>query len=161
LENSPKLSGLAVSPISGYISCSMDMPYFERIYIVLTNNRMVRVGKVKLRLFPFSNGFLPTPLSHIIPNWSQSSLFDSVSEYSPPPLSQSIPLLLVSEYFPSPLSHRTPLPFGLRVLPSASVSYTVLRPSHILLRKVSIYTRARTQKSCTVSQLVCAFPNPV
>ncbi len=39
--------------------------------------------------------------------------------------------------------------------------YTVLRPSHISLKKVSIYTRARTQKSCTVSQLVCAFPNPV
>ena len=38
---------------------------------------------------------------------------------------------------------------------------TVLRPSHISLRKVSIYTRARTQKSCTVSQLVCRFPNPV
>ncbi len=41
------------------------------------------------------------------------------------------------------------------------VPYTVLRPSHISLRNVSIYTRAGTQKSCTVSQLVCAFSNPV
>jgi hypothetical protein len=41
------------------------------------------------------------------------------------------------------------------------INSTVLRPSHISLRKVSMHTRARTQKSCTVSQLVCAFPNPV
>jgi hypothetical protein len=42
-----------------------------------------------------------------------------------------------------------------------SAGYTVLRPSHIPLKKVSIYTRARTQKSWTVSQPVCAFLNPV
>ncbi len=41
------------------------------------------------------------------------------------------------------------------------LSYTVLIARHILLRKLSLSTRARTQKSCTVSQLVCAFPNPV
>jgi hypothetical protein len=39
--------------------------------------------------------------------------------------------------------------------------YTVSIASRILLRKVSLSTQARTQKSCTVSQLVCAFPNPV
>ncbi len=38
---------------------------------------------------------------------------------------------------------------------------TVLIAKHILLRKVSLSTRAWTQKSCTVSQLVCTFPNPV
>ncbi len=40
-------------------------------------------------------------------------------------------------------------------------SYTVLRPSHIPLKKVSPSTRARTQSSCTVSVLVVAFVNPV
>jgi hypothetical protein len=39
--------------------------------------------------------------------------------------------------------------------------HTVLIESHIMLRKLSLSTRARTQKSCTVSPLLCAFPNPV
>jgi hypothetical protein len=38
---------------------------------------------------------------------------------------------------------------------------TVLRPSHIPRKKVSLSTRARTQSSCTVSVLAIAFLNPV
>jgi hypothetical protein len=40
-------------------------------------------------------------------------------------------------------------------------SYTVLRPSHIPRKKVSLSTRAWTQSSCTVSVLAIAFLNPV
>jgi hypothetical protein len=48
-----------------------------------------------------------------------------------------------------------------RITVWVAATCTVLIARHILLRKVSLSTRAWTQKSCTVSQLVCAFPNPV